>query len=594
MVNTRLASLVAEQLQRADRRLGQRVHRAQQRDLVVQRLAGPRRERRRDAQQRAVGVLEDERGAGRVPGGVAAGLEGGADAAGGERRRVGLALDELLAGELGQRRALAGRGVEAVVLLGGQAGQRLEHVACSGWRPSPAPTPSWPARRRRRAMVSSASPRARVLRQPLVDVLGQALALDGRAEDVGAEDLVVGGGEVRGSERRARWGSTGRRGRSAGGSRHSLVVPSWSAVGGRRRASMDGLVQTRAPSVGDASGSGHYPNGQTALRESAGRRSKAAISGLGPAARRPSPPWSTRAACPLDCRARARRRSTRRTRAATRRMAYRRCGRSGLEAAADLARPVAELRRLPALEIAAAILRRAFDLGITHFDLANNYGPPYGMAENNFGRMLAADFRPLATSWSSPPRPATTCGPGPTATGARASTCWPAWTRACKRMGLDYVDIFYSHRTDPETPLEETMGALDTAVRQGKALYAGISSYSPRRTAEATGSSAARHAAAHPPAVLLDVQPLDRARAARRARTRGRRRHRLLAAGPGPAHRQVSRWRAGGLARRRGLHPAQLLTPENLERVRALNAIAPGGAKAWRNSRSPGSCAIRA
>ena len=119
-------------------------------------------------------------------------------------------------------------------------------------------------------------------------------------------------------------------------------------------------------------------------------------------------------------------------------------------------------------------MRRAFDLGITHFDLANNYGPPYGSRGDQLRPDPARGLRPAAaTSWSSPPRPAGTCGPGPTATAARASTCWPAWTSRCSGMGLDYVDIFYSHRSDPETPLEETMGALATAVRQGKALYVG-------------------------------------------------------------------------------------------------------------------------
>ena len=120
-------------------------------------------------------------------------------------------------------------------------------------------------------------------------------------------------------------------------------------------------------------------------------------------------------------------------------------------------------------ETSRAIVRRAFDRGITHFDLANNYGPPYGSAEENFGRMLRNGPRArTATSSSSRPRPATTCGPARTATGARGSTCSLASTRACKRMGLDYVDIFYSHRADPNTPLEERMGALGTAVRAGK------------------------------------------------------------------------------------------------------------------------------
>ena len=154
-----------------------------------------------------------------------------------------------------------------------------------------------------------------------------------------------------------------------------------------------------------------------------------------------------------------------------------------------------------------------------------------------------------ATSSSSRRRRATTCGRARTASGARASTCWRASTRALRRMGLDYVDIFYSHRFDPDTPLEETMGALDTAVRQGKALYVGISSYSAEKTRRGSGDPArAGHAAADPPAVLLDAQPLDRARAARHARGGRRRLHRLLAARAGDAHRQVPRRHPGGLA----------------------------------------------
>ena len=121
------------------------------------------------------------------------------------------------------------------------------------------------------------------------------------------------------------------------------------------------------------------------------------------------------------------------------------------------------------------MLRTAFDLGITHFDLANNYGPPYGSAEANFGRLFREDFRPYRDELIiSAPRPAGTCGRVRTGRAAgRASTCWRASTRASGGMGLDYVDIFYSHRFDADTPLEETMGALATAVQQGKALYVG-------------------------------------------------------------------------------------------------------------------------
>ena len=138
------------------------------------------------------------------------------------------------------------------------------------------------------------------------------------------------------------------------------------------------------------------------------------------------------------------------------------------------------------LETQRAILRRAFDLGVTHFDLANNYGPPLGTAETQLrpasSRRTSAR---TATSWSSPPRRATTCGPARTASGGSRKYLLASLDQSLARMGLDYVDIFYSHRSDPDTPLEETMGALDAAVRSGKALYAGISSYSPEQTAEA-------------------------------------------------------------------------------------------------------------
>ena len=167
-------------------------------------------------------------------------------------------------------------------------------------------------------------------------------------------------------------------------------------------------------------------------------------------------------------------------------MPYRRCGRSGLQLPAISLGLWWNFGHDRPLETSRAIVRRAFDLGVTHFDLANNYGPPYGSAEENFGRLLRA--RPAAVprrARRSRARPATTCGPARTASGARGSTCSRASTSRLARMGLEYVDIFYSHRFDPETPLEETMGALDTAVRQGKALYAGISSYSAEKTREA-------------------------------------------------------------------------------------------------------------
>jgi L-glyceraldehyde 3-phosphate reductase len=166
-------------------------------------------------------------------------------------------------------------------------------------------------------------------------------------------------------------------------------------------------------------------------------------------------------------------------------MEYRRCGRSGL--------------KLPAISLGlwqnfggdapheklSAIVRRAFDLGITHFDLANNYGPPYGSAEENFGRILTTDLAGHRDELVISTKAGYDMWPGPYGIGGSRKYLLASLDQSLKRMGLEYVDIFYSHRFDTETPLEETMGALDTAVRQGKALYAGISSYSAQRTREA-------------------------------------------------------------------------------------------------------------
>jgi L-glyceraldehyde 3-phosphate reductase len=167
-------------------------------------------------------------------------------------------------------------------------------------------------------------------------------------------------------------------------------------------------------------------------------------------------------------------------------MTYRRTGNSGLD--------------LPAISLGLwhnfgddmpfdrqrAILRRAFDRGITHFDLANNYGPPYGSAETNFGRHLADDFAPYRDELVISTKAGYDMWPGPYGQGGGGRKyVLSSLDQSLARMGLDYVDIFYSHRPDPTTPLEETMGALDTAVRSGKALYAGISSYSPQDTRRA-------------------------------------------------------------------------------------------------------------
>ena len=166
-------------------------------------------------------------------------------------------------------------------------------------------------------------------------------------------------------------------------------------------------------------------------------------------------------------------------------MTYRRCGTSGLQ--------------LPALSLGLwhnfghdrpydtqrAIVQRAFDLGITHFDLANNYGPPYGAAEVNFGRMLVDDLAPYRDELVISTKAGYDMWPGPYGQWGSRKYLLASLDQSLARMGLDYVDIFYSHRLDPDTPLEETMGALDTAVRSGRALYAGISSYNSARSREA-------------------------------------------------------------------------------------------------------------
>ena len=167
------------------------------------------------------------------------------------------------------------------------------------------------------------------------------------------------------------------------------------------------------------------------------------------------------------------------------RMRYRRVGASGIqlpEISLGLWQNFGDDRPLAT---SRAILRRAFDLGITHFDLANNYGPPYGGAETNFGRLYEEDFRAHREELIISTKAGYDQWPGPYGEWGSRKYLLTSLEQSLRRMRLDYVDIFYSHRFDPDTPLEETMGALDTAVRQGKALYAGISSYSPERTEEA-------------------------------------------------------------------------------------------------------------
>src|SRR5579864_5409400 len=167
------------------------------------------------------------------------------------------------------------------------------------------------------------------------------------------------------------------------------------------------------------------------------------------------------------------------------RLPYRRCGRSGVllpEVSLGLwqnfgdGKPIDQQR---------AVIRRAFDLGVTHFDLANNYGPPYGSAEINFGRIMREDLRPYRDELIISTKAGYDMWPGPYGDGGSRKYLLASLDASLRRTGLEYVDIFYSHRFDADTPLEETMGALDAAVRSGRALYAGISSYSPEKTREA-------------------------------------------------------------------------------------------------------------
>jgi L-glyceraldehyde 3-phosphate reductase len=166
-------------------------------------------------------------------------------------------------------------------------------------------------------------------------------------------------------------------------------------------------------------------------------------------------------------------------------LSYRRTGRSGLQLPPISLGLWHNFGDDKPIETQRAILRHAFDRGVTHFDLANNYGPPYGGAERNFGTIFAADFKPYRDELVLSTKAGYDMWPGPYGEWGSRKYVLASLDQSLARMGVDYVDIFYSHRFDPETPLEETMGALDTAVRSGRALYAGISSYSPERTAAA-------------------------------------------------------------------------------------------------------------
>ncbi|TDC55687.1 L-glyceraldehyde 3-phosphate reductase [Actinomadura sp. KC345] len=260
------------------------------------------------------------------------------------------------------------------------------------------------------------------------------------------------------------------------------------------------------------------------------------------------------------------------------RIPYRRCGRSGLLLPAISLGLWHNFGDDRPLDVQRAILRRAFDLGVTHFDLANNYGPPYGSAETNFGRIMREDLAPYRDEMIISTKAGYDMWPGPYGDRGSRKYLLASLDQSLSRMGLDYVDIFYSHRFDPETPLEETMGALDRAVRSGKALYAGISSYSPERTAEA---AAILREMGTP---LLIHQPsysmLNRWIEGGLLDTLGREGAGCIAFSPLAQGMLTDKYLGGvpeGSRAGKGTSfSASLLTEENVRHVRALNEIAKG------------------
>ncbi len=258
-------------------------------------------------------------------------------------------------------------------------------------------------------------------------------------------------------------------------------------------------------------------------------------------------------------------------------MQYRRCGRSGLRL------PLISLGlwhnfggSMPAPESRRMILR-SFDLGITHFDLGNNYGPPPGRAEEHFGRIVKRDLAAHRDELIIATKAGYRMWPGPYGEWGSRKYLLASLDQSLKRLGLDYVDIFYSHRLDPDTPLEETMGALETAVRQGKALYVGVSSYSGRKTAEAEEilNGMGLHCLIHQPSYSMfnrwiegDLLPVLREKGIGSITfsplAQGLLSDKYLSGIPGESRAEQSAF----------FRKKSYLTPENLERVKALNGIA--------------------
>ena len=257
-------------------------------------------------------------------------------------------------------------------------------------------------------------------------------------------------------------------------------------------------------------------------------------------------------------------------------MTYRRCGRSGLRLPAVSLGLWQNFGDDRPLETQRAIVRRAFDLGITHFDLANNYGPPYGSAESNFARIIREDFRGYRDELVVSTKAGWDMWPGPYGDLGSRKYLLASLDQSLQRLGLDYVDIFYHHHFDPETPLEESLGALHSAVTSGKALYVGISSYSDQRTAEAVrvlrqlGTPLLIH---QPSYSMLNRWIEDRLLDVLGTEGVGCIAFSVLAQGL-LTDRYLNGVPAGSRASLGGSLTSDMLNEENLARVRALNEIA--------------------
>jgi len=257
-------------------------------------------------------------------------------------------------------------------------------------------------------------------------------------------------------------------------------------------------------------------------------------------------------------------------------MAYRRCGQSGIDLPAITLGLWQNFGGDDDFDTARAMLLRAFDRGVTHFDLANNYGPPYGSAEENFGTVLASDFKAHRDELIISTKAGWDMWPGPYGIGGSKKYLIASLDQSLKRMGLDYVDIFYSHRVDPTTPLEETMGALAQIHRQGKALYVGISSYSPEltRKAHAILKSEGVPLFIHQPSYSMINRWIEKELLATLDELGvGCIAFSVLAQGM-LTRKYLNGIPADARASKGGSLQTSVITPENIERIKSLNAIA--------------------